>query len=133
LELNDQSPERIARRWLDWQPHDRIMEDSPEPEPTKPSKPGFVGFDGSAFGVLPKIAPPLAPETGSSAGPLELDCVFATERPMSWAAWKAEELNRLFRDHGVTGQPGHITPETVLHGERTHQVVEPRQLGKGTT
>lgn len=31
----------------------------------------------------------------------------------SWAEWKAQELNRLFQEKGVTGQPGKITPETI--------------------
>jgi hypothetical protein len=35
-----------------------------------------------------------------------------------WAEWKAAALNRLFREQGVTGQPGRITAETVRHGER---------------
>jgi hypothetical protein len=39
-------------------------------------------------------------------------------RWMSWAEWKAESLNRLFRDQGVTGRPGRITAATVLHGEQ---------------
>jgi putative DNA primase/helicase len=44
------------------------------------------------------------------------------ERSGEWgmpiAEWKAGELNRLFRDQGVSGQPGAITAETVRHGER---------------
>jgi hypothetical protein len=35
-----------------------------------------------------------------------------------WADWKAEALNRLFLEQGVTGQPGKITAATVLQGER---------------
>ncbi len=34
-----------------------------------------------------------------------------------WAAWKAATLNELFRRHGTTEQPGHITAATVAHGE----------------
>jgi hypothetical protein len=33
-----------------------------------------------------------------------------------WAEWKAMTLNRLFQEQGVTGEPGHITAATVLHG-----------------
>lgn len=39
------------------------------------------------------------------------------ERGVSWAEWKAAALNQLFREQGVTGQPGHITAATVRHGE----------------
>ena len=35
-----------------------------------------------------------------------------------WVEWKAENLNRLFQEQGVTGQPGRITADTVRHGER---------------
>jgi hypothetical protein len=37
---------------------------------------------------------------------------------MSWAEWKAESLNRLFLEQGVTGRPGRITAETIRHGEQ---------------
>lgn len=43
----------------------------------------------------------------------------------SWAQWKAAELNRLFHQQGVTGQPGRITAATVLHGERQQQCQDP--------
>ena len=42
----------------------------------------------------------------------------AEPRWMSWAEWKAEMLNRLFLEQGVTGRQGRITAETVLDGER---------------
>ena len=42
----------------------------------------------------------------------------AERRWMSWAEWKAEMLNRLFLEQGVTGRQGRITAETVLDGER---------------
>lgn len=38
-------------------------------------------------------------------------------RWISWYQWKAEALNRLFRQQGRTGEPGNIIAETVLHGE----------------
>lgn len=38
-------------------------------------------------------------------------------RPTPWAEWKATELNRLFHEQGVAGQPGRITASTVEHGE----------------
>jgi hypothetical protein len=42
-------------RWMNWRPRPRISEDSPELEPTKPSKPGFVGFDGPISAETPEI------------------------------------------------------------------------------
>jgi hypothetical protein len=36
---------------------------------------------------------------------------------MSWAEWKAQSLDELFRTQGVTGKPGEITARTVRHGE----------------
>jgi hypothetical protein len=40
------------------------------------------------------------------------------ERWLSWYQWKAEALNRLFREQGRTGEAGKITAETVEHGEK---------------
>jgi hypothetical protein len=37
---------------------------------------------------------------------------------MSWADWQAANLNRLFVEQGLTGQPGRITGDTVRHGQR---------------
>jgi hypothetical protein len=39
-------------------------------------------------------------------------------KAIPWAEWKALELNRLFQEQGITGEPGRITAATVLHGER---------------
>ncbi len=50
---------------------------------------------------------------------------------MSWAEWKAAALNRLFLEQGTSGQPGRITAETVLHGERMNRVTQQRQDRKG--
>ena len=35
---------------------------------------------------------------------------------MSYAEWKAQELNALFKQHGVLKQPARITPRTVQDG-----------------
>ena len=35
---------------------------------------------------------------------------------LNYSEWKARELNRLFREQGVTGEPSSITAATVLHG-----------------
>jgi hypothetical protein len=45
---------------------------------------------------------------------------------MSWAEWKAESLNRLIREQGVSKRPGRITAATVLDGEQK----EKEQLSK---
>ena len=42
-----------------------------------------------------------------------------TETPgISFAAWKAAALNRLFQEQGTNGEPGQITSATVRRGER---------------
>ena len=48
-----------------------------------------------------------------------------TAKATSRTEWKAEQLNSLFQQHGVTGQSSRITAATVLHGERV--VVHARQ------
>lgn len=40
----------------------------------------------------------------------------ADEAGVPWAEWRAAELNRLFQEQGLTGQPGRITAATVRHG-----------------
>lgn len=45
-----------AYRWLHWQPG-KIITDRPRHAPSKPSKPGFVGFDGSPQGQSHIILP----------------------------------------------------------------------------
>jgi hypothetical protein len=42
-----------------------------------------------------------------------------------WAEWKAKELNRLFQEQGVTGEPGQITAATVRQGEQSDWVESP--------
>lgn len=44
-----------ARRWLNWQPTKPILADTTESEPTKPSIPGSVGFEGAKPEESPKI------------------------------------------------------------------------------
>jgi hypothetical protein len=109
---------RPDRYWLNWKPTEFITGDSSEREPTKPSKPGFVGFDGSRLADLPKIEP--------AAGVSLVDCGAPPERPMSWAEWKAAALNRLFLEQGTSGRAGQIAAETVLHGERMEQLEQQR-------
>jgi hypothetical protein len=57
----------------------------------------------------------LAQERATTSGDHAAAC---REVWISWAEWKARQLNRLFLDHGATGQPGRITAETVRRGER---------------
>jgi len=60
--------------------------------------------------------------TGSSESSIPnratLDQVSPDAAGIPWAEWKAAALNRLFQEHGTSGQPGRITAETVRHGER---------------
>jgi hypothetical protein len=44
-------------RWMDWKPPTAILRDSLETEPTKPSKPGSVGFEGAISGESSNIGP----------------------------------------------------------------------------
>lgn len=43
----------MKSKWLGWTPGAEIMEKSTTPDPTKPSKPSFVGFDGSSRAHFP--------------------------------------------------------------------------------
>jgi hypothetical protein len=38
----------MRSKWLDWKPGDEIIESPPHVLPTKPTKPGSVGFEGTA-------------------------------------------------------------------------------------
>jgi hypothetical protein len=64
-----------------------------------------------------RFSPPNLPPNGGTKPaiepPAEAPAMFK-----DWPAWKAAMLNELFRQQGVTGQPGRITAETVRHGER---------------
>jgi hypothetical protein len=116
-----------ADRWLNWEPPEPIMADSTKGEPTKPSKPGSVGFDGSLSGVpanidaLHNATVLLAEGDWEAPVPPIVDSVAATEGVMSWAEWRAAALNRLFLEQGTTGQPGRISAQTVRHGERRQE------------
>lgn len=41
---------------------------------------------------------------------------------ITWDAWKADALNRLFHEQGRTGKPGQITAETVRDGRKKREV-----------
>ena len=54
--MSNPTPNQAKRsRWMDWQPKARITADSVGSEPTKPSKPGSVGFEGAISGETPII------------------------------------------------------------------------------
>jgi hypothetical protein len=121
-----------SRRWLDWNPSDGILADSPQTDPTKPSKPSFVGFVGP-LSVTPAIAcgkagvADASSDSGSAqnrvVNPIasKVDSATGRERVMSWSEWKAGAINRLFLEHGATGQSGRITAETVRHGQQARK------------
>ena len=125
------------RRWLDWSPTDRILAGLPHTEPTKPTKPGFDGFVGSPSATSANVEPekclvygnlgaaaPGSEMSGSTPNRVansigsEVDSDTRRERVMSWSAWKAAALNRMFLEQGAFGQSGRITAETVQHGQR---------------
>jgi hypothetical protein len=134
--MNREERAPTNRRWLDWNPTDRILADLPQTEPTKPTKPGFDGSVGSPSASPTNIQPEKDPGCGhldrphdsnepsnwapnrvvSSIG-RELDSGTRRERVMSWSAWKAAALNRMFLEQGSAGQSGRITAETVRHGQ----------------
>jgi len=95
-------------RWMGWKPPERILADSAGSGPTKPSQPGYVGFEGDMPGESPII----------QATPQRTNVAVDREPGVSWMEWKAAALNRLFQEQGVTGQPSRITAATVEHGEK---------------
>jgi hypothetical protein len=112
------------RRWLDWAPSGPIIANPPKAEPTKPSKPSSVGFEGAFQSPATVVGPKMGGQTSRSSRVAEqgeqarcaVDCA-PEQEGMSWFAWQAATLNRLFLEQGVTGQPGRITAETVRHGQ----------------
>ena len=102
-------------RWMNWRATDQIIANPAEDEPTKPSKPGFVGFVGSIPDELTNIRVISASVDAALNDP---------DRGIPWADWKAATLNQLFKEHGVTGQPGRITPATIRHSESVRERVD---------
>jgi hypothetical protein len=100
---------------MNWPANNQIIADSSQGEPTKPSEPGFVGFVGSIPEELTNI--------GLNAGSVEL-AVSDADRGIPWAEWKASALNKLFKEQGVTGQPGRITAVTIRHSESVRERVD---------
>lgn len=46
------------------------------------------------------------------------------DRGTPWAEWRAAALNQLFKEQGVTGQPGRITAATIRHSESVRERVD---------
>jgi hypothetical protein len=63
----------------------------------------------------PESLAELANERAAQSGDLE---AARKEVWISWCEWKARALNRLFLEHGLTGEPGRITAETVRDGTK---------------
>jgi hypothetical protein len=107
--MSTAAPKPVKKsRWLDWKTSGSILADSPEGEPTKPSKPSFEAFVGATPGEFPIIR-----ARSGAVG----DATGEPERGIAWAEWRAADLNQLFRDQGVTGEPSRITAATVRHCE----------------
>jgi hypothetical protein len=125
--------------WMDSGPRTLITADSPENEPTKPSKPGSVGFEGVVTRESSKIewsegAAELARHAELSRAGVSVMNVRAAltigvlrdlgrpeiraalhipgSRGLAVRSWimpvSPRRLNRLFQEHGITGQPDWI-------------------------
>jgi hypothetical protein len=67
-------------RWLDWKPETQKFRETPRYEPTKPSKPGFVGFDGSPLADSQNLGAEICPPgEGKSATSMECKAGEAAE------------------------------------------------------
>ena len=78
--------------------------------------------------ICASAEPPVPANQAENDIKTQVDSATPPEGVMSWAEWKAAALNRLFLEQGTSGQPGRITTETVLHGERMKQVLEQRLI-----
>jgi hypothetical protein len=127
------------RRWAEWVPETKILENSPKDEPTKTTKTVFDVFVGSYSGEIPKIRPTRNPGLDWEPRTSILENLPESEptktsktRPapevwVSWSAWQAAEINRIFAEHG-SGGPGQITARTVQHGTDIQTECEERNL-----
>lgn len=108
-------------RWLDWQPKPQNFTESPKDEPTKPSKPGFVGFEGSPSVNSQKIEAGFVGFEGALHAVSTRIETGPEPAGVQWAEWHAAALNRLFDELGTPGPgrtPAKIKPETIEDGLR---------------
>jgi len=70
--------------------------------------PAFLPPDGTHWAWKSRAREPVA-QTGYAEDARQ-------EVWISWCEWRAREMNRLFREHGLMGQPGQIKPETIQDG-----------------
>jgi hypothetical protein len=77
--------------------------------------PALAAMRANRDAVLEQVS--TEPAQGEPAGTTLAD--LAPEAPgISYCAWKAEMLNRIFAEHGALKQPGRITAATVADGLR---------------
>lgn len=93
----------VRNRWLEWQPK-ALAFTAVEGCGSGLRTQGSIGFEG--------VVAAASPEIGLSAS-REQACA-----GISWADWKAAQLNQLFHDQGVMKTRGRITAATVRDGER---------------
>jgi hypothetical protein len=105
-------------RWADWDPKEQNSKTHPSIAATKPSKHGFVGFEGPIRLLFAKIgADPSSQILGENQPTKPTKSVGTdAERGIPYAAWLADRLNALFRHHGTAGEPSRITAVTVADG-----------------
>ena len=73
-------PRSSRNRWMAWQPRAPLSTDHARSEPTKPSKPDSVGFDGAASRECPKIEqPPNSEIKLSTPGSVGFECATSSE------------------------------------------------------
>jgi hypothetical protein len=69
-----------------------------------------------AFRVLGEMASPAPQKPLRTEPPPTPETPAEEARGLPYAEWKAQQLNELFRQHGVMGQPGRISAATVADG-----------------
>jgi hypothetical protein len=92
----------VRSRWLDWEPQGRILADSPEGEPTKPTKQECVGSVGETSGRSPVIEtaqiladmPGTEPTKPSKPGCVGFEGATSTQSPKIEAGPDSAELAR---------------------------------------
>jgi hypothetical protein len=86
-----------------------------EREANAPAQGG--GSDG--LNALPIVE--AAPASDASGRVPEILPEETSPRATSWAEWKADELNKLFQEQGVTRQRSRLTADTVQRGQSRNE------------